>query len=176
MLFLVMDSTTTAREAELLHKLVRSGKIRASAQRRLRVIFERCVWGKSRAATADTYGFNLPFVDRWYRRWIASQAARFQWAEAHPSAVSNDRLYADFLVSLVEDHPRSGVPAKFGPEVREKVIALALTYPPDLGLPFERWSHRLLSLEVVKRGIAPQISSTRVGDFLKGAPHATPSQ
>jgi hypothetical protein len=173
MLFLVMDFTTTNREAELLHKLVRSGKIRGSAQRRLRVILERSVRGNRRVVTAGTYGFSLPFVDRWYRRWIASQEVRFQWAEAHPSVVSNDRLYGDFLVSIVEDRPRSGVPAKFGPEVREKIIALALTYPPDLGLPFERWSHYLLSLEVVKRGIAPQISSTRVGDFLKGAPLAT---
>lgn len=170
-----MEASTTPREAAVLAKLLRSGKISASEQRRLRVIRDHNVMDLNRLTTAAVNGVSKPFVDRWSGRWRSSAELRQQWAVDHADELTSDRRYGDFLLTLVQDQARSGTPAKFGPEVRQQVIALALTYPPDIGLPFERWSHELLSQEVVKRGIAPQMSSTRVGDFLKGAPpSATP--
>lgn len=171
-----MEATTTAREAEVLAKLLRrSGKISAREQQRLRVIYDHNVRGVNRLTTAATNGVSKPFVDRWSGRWRAAAPQRQAWAADHAAELGHDLTYGNFLLALVRDEPRSGTPPKYGPEVRQQVIALALTYPPDLGLPFERWSHQLLSQEVVRRGIAPEMSSTRVGDFLKGAPPSTPA-
>jgi len=155
---------------DTMSKLLRSGKVESRAISRLGVIYDRAQAKKGRKATALNRGVSVVFVDRWWKRWQSEYERVVEWFSDNSSGRS---FTADknFLLSLVEDAPRSGAPPTFAAGVREKVIALALTKPAEHGLPFERWSHELLAKHVVASGIAPKMSSTRVGDFLKSARH-----
>ena len=81
------------------------------------------------------------------------------------------RQTENLVLSIVEDFFRPGAPATFGDEVRDQAIALALTKPGEHNIPVEQWTHELLAKHVVAMGIASNMSSSRVGDFLKSAPH-----
>ena len=157
-----------------MHKLLRSGSIKSRAVKRLGIIYDRAHCGKSRSAVARDRGVSLVFVDRWWNRWKSRYAGVRDWFDDSPSPRSRT-ADSKFLLSIVEDAPRSGAPATFGLGVRQQVIALALSKPSEHGLPFEQWSHQLLAKHVVDSGIAPKMSSTRVGDFLKSARHTSSS-
>ena len=114
---------------------------------------------------------SFPFVDRWISRWKDNETLITDWFSPVEGEVRSPTEDRDFLLSLVEDAPRSGTPPFFSPEVADQVVALALTKPEEHDIPFDRWSHELLAEQVVLKGIAPKMSSTRVGDFLKSARH-----
>lgn len=76
-----------------------------------------------------------------------------------------------FIISILSDGHRSGTPPKFSASIKEQLVGLTISNPRKLGLPFDRWSHELLSQEAVRRGIVESISSSQGGDFLKGAPY-----
>jgi transposase len=55
--------------------------------------------------------------------------------------------------------PRSGGrPPKFDDEIRLEMVNLALTPPPKLGYPFQKWSLRKLREGIIKKGIVDDIS------------------
>jgi transposase len=155
----------------LLAKILNSGKITASEHKRLSVVYYFHYLGFSRSATARACDVNFPFIDLWRKRWLIHSKALQSWFEeesaTNPSSFGKQR---DFVLSLLADAPRSGAPAKFPDQVRQQIIALALTAPMDHGLPLEKWTHELLAQQAVKQGITAQISSSTIGDFLKSAP------
>lgn len=159
----------TLSEAKILEKYMRKQQAKVSLVKRLRVIHLHFQEGVRRKELIEEHGFDGSYITRWTSRWRDSKAERQQWVEDNPDSAANDRLYTDFLLSLVSDKPRSGKPAIYGQSVRDKVIALAKSSPHDLGLPFTHWTHELLSQQVVEQGISSSMSSTRVGDFLKSA-------
>jgi hypothetical protein len=150
-------------------ELIRSRSIKARAVARLSVIYDRSHNNIGRSATARGHGVSVFFVDRWWKRWQAYHDEVKEWFMPLENEVRSTKADRDFLLAIVEDAPRSGAPASFAPGVREQVIALALTKPREHNLPFEQWSHELLAQQVVASEIAPKMSSTRVGDFLKSA-------
>jgi hypothetical protein len=155
----------------ILVKILHSGKTKSSAKKRLTVV--HCYFHQklNRSTTMRRSQSSFPFVDRWLSRWKDSEALIADWfsrVEGQARSPTEDR---EFLLSIVEDAPRSGTPAFFNPEVADQVVALALTKPEEHGIPFDRWTHQLLAEQVVFKGIAPKMSSTRVGDFLKSARH-----
>jgi transposase len=138
------------------------------------VIYNYFYGGLNRSEISRKVQVRLPFVDRWKRRWLQSELELVEWfSQEDKQGSRGPKADRDFVLSLVEDAPRSGTPAKYSEEVRAQVIALALTKPSDEGIPIERWSHELLAKYVVKKGISKEMSSTRVGDFLKSAPSTT---
>jgi len=70
---------------------------------------------------------------------------------------------------VLGDAPRSGAPARFTPEQVARIIQLACTPPSSLGLPFDRWSIRELTVAIIRKGIVDSISSSTVHRILNGA-------
>ncbi len=170
-----MSDLTTSREAAVLRKLSRQHAGKANLRRRSLVIVLRTV-DDQRREDVRQQGYSYAFHDRWYTRWEETLAHRREWARVHDTVdkPASDGRYLSFLSEVLSDRYRSGAPAKFSREVREKIMALAVTNPADLGLPFTRWSNELLRHEVVKRGIVASISTSRAGIFLKGATRCDP--
>lgn len=164
--------TTTAREGEVLAKICRMNGGKRNIQRRCQVVRERTIAGKRRV-DLHQQGYSYPFIDRWSDRWIQSLSDRRKWEIENAAKLNNDRLYVKFLTLVLSDAYRCGTPPKFDVATREKIVALAVTRPRDLGLPFDCWSNDLLQRQVIKRGIASSISVSRVGVFLKAASSAT---
>lgn len=68
------------------------------------------------------------------------------------------------LQGLLDKH-RSGCPRTYPPEQIAQLVALALTPPSQLGLPFGEWTQVRLADYMHLQGIG--ISSTRVGEVLR---------
>lgn len=55
-----------------------------------------------------------------------------------------------------------GRPKRFSDEQRQAIVGLAITDPQDLGLGFEAWSLQRLRLQLIERGVAPEISAETI--------------
>ena len=58
-------------------------------------------------------------------------------------------------------------PPKFTKETRDKIVDLTLKRPQDLGLPFTQWSLYKLKDQIIKQGIAENISIDTILQVLK---------
>lgn len=67
----------------------------------------------------------------------------------------------------LSDLPRTGKPAKFSLEQKNKIIAIACEDPTIYGLPFTQWTRAELAIQVVKQGIVKSISNSHIGYILK---------
>ena len=119
--------------------------------------------GVGNNALARSHRVERGVVRKWRTRWVA--LAR-QLAHAETAAVTEAQLH-ELLVAGLQDLPRSGAPATFSAEQIVQVIALSCENPQASGRPVTHWTPPELADEVVKRGIAPRISPTTVGRFLK---------
>jgi hypothetical protein len=163
-------------EAEALDKILKSGLISHSSTQRLRVIQHLFVLGRGRSETKRDLQVSFPFIDRWRDRWKTYSSERAKWFCPDNQGQRSPATDREFILSIVTDIARSGTPAKFGEEMKNRIIAIALQKPSELGVPIERWSHELLARYLMEQGIVDTISSTTVGDFLKSAPGKSPQE
>ncbi len=161
--------STSFTEVEVLDKILNSGQIPQSQTQRLGVIRSLFFHNIGRSQTKRDQKVSLPFVDRWRSRWKASATERQKWFGPLNQEKRTLRTDRDFILSLIADAPRSGTPAKFTEATKNRVIAIALKKPSDLGIPIEKWSYAILAAYLIEQGIVDTISSTTVGDFLKPA-------
>jgi hypothetical protein len=154
---------------ELLNKILKSGKISRSQFQRLGVISSLLYQGVGRSQTARDRQVNLPFVDRWKKRWQAKEDEieyHFSDQNREDRTLSRD---IDFILSLVADAPRSGTPPKFSQATKDRIIAIALDKPSNHGIPIEKWSQEILAAYLIEQGIVDHICSSSVSNFLKSA-------
>lgn len=161
---------TLLTESEMLDKLLNSGQISQSQALRLHVIRSLFYHRLSRSQTKREHRVSFPLIDRWKRRWEASSAERLKWFGSDNQEIRSFKADREYILSLVADAPRSGKPTKFSEGTKNRIIAIALKRPHELGIPIERWSHEILATYLIEQGIVDTISSTTVGDFLKSAP------
>jgi len=121
--------------------------------------------GVGNNALARSHNVDRAVVRKWRTRWV--ELAR-KLAHAETTDVSEAQL-SELLVAGLQDLPRSGTPATFTAEQVVQVIALSCENPQASGRPVTDWTPPELAAEVVKRGIAPRISPSTVGRFLKSA-------
>jgi putative transposase len=161
---------TSFTESEALDKILNSGQISHSESQRLGVIRSLFFHNIGRSQTKRDQQVSLPFVDRWRDRWKASAVERHKWFGPLNQEKRTLRSDRDFVLSLIADAPRPGTPAKFTDATKNRIIAIALKKPSDLGIPIEKWSYAILAAYLIEQGIVDTISSTTIGDFLKSAP------
>ena len=104
-------------------------------------------------------------VRRWRQRW---QGHSPQLMTTLAEGVKK-RVQQQMIDSILRDAPRPGTPVGFSVEQRVQIIALACEDPKDSKRPVSHWSPRELADEIVKRGIAQQISERTVGRMLTEA-------
>ncbi len=130
----------TDNEASAIEKLAQSRTAPARRVERARIIVH-AARGEARSAIAARLGLDSETV----RRRIL-------------------RFNAEGLASL-DDKPRSGRPATYSPEQAATVVALALTAPKTLGLPFASWTlDRLAAYLNEHKSIA--IKRSRIDEIL----------
>lgn len=119
--------------------------------------------GVGNNALARARSLDRGLVRKWRTRW--GELAR-RLAHAETTAASEAQLL-ELLVAGLRDQPRSGAPPTFSAEQIVQVIAVSCENPQASGREVTHWTPSELADEVVKRGIAPRISPTSVGRFLK---------
>ncbi len=116
-------------------------------------------------------GLGRKQVGLWRRRWQQSFDALVA-VECRESHAALRRLIEDVL----SDAPRSGSPGTFTAEQVTQILATACEPAENSGRPINRWTHRELTDEVIRRGIVSSISVSQVGRYLRQAelqPHRT---
>jgi putative transposase len=147
--------TLSSTERAALEQLVRKRSTPQQLVTRAKLLLA-AAQGKGIRQTARELHLARDMVQRWRRRWLATQAI------------------TDILVRLA-DAPRPGAPATYTPEQVCAIVALACERPEDSGVPVTYWTQQALAEEAVRRGIAPAVSQRAVGYFLKGGQPAAPS-
>lgn len=95
---------------ELLDKILKSGKISRSQSQRLGVISSIVYKSVGRSQTARDQRVNLPFVDRWKRRWLSREDElkhHFGDQNQEERSLSKD---INFVLAIIADARRSGAP------------------------------------------------------------------
>jgi transposase len=105
----------------------------------------RIIWLAHQGWRAPAIAAELRLGERTVRRWL-------------------QRFKADGLAGL-EDQPRAGRPATYTPEEVGAVVALALTNPQDLGLPFAAWTLDRLAAYLHEH-TAITMKRSRIGELL----------
>jgi putative transposase len=123
-------------------------------------------------ATAADLGLNRISVRLWRDRWLAAAA---DLTQAEKDDLSDPQLLA-LIEQILDDAPRPGGPATFGPEQIVQIVAVACEPPDKSGRPISHWTARELADETKKRNIVQTISSRTVGRFLKAGRLAAASQ
>jgi transposase len=130
----------TAQERQEIERLAHSRTEAARAVERARI-----VWYASQGMRVPAIASLLNISEKATRLWLK-------------------RFNEEGLAGLA-DEPRSGRPATYTPEEVGEVIALAITNPRTLGLPFASWTlDRLQAYLNEVKGIA--IKRTRIDDLL----------
>ena len=113
---------------------------------------------------AQNLGLARKQVGLWRRRWQQSYDAlvAIECRETHAQLCRT-------IQDVLSDAPRSGSKGSFTAVQVTQTLALACELPDQSGRPIDRWTHRELTDEVVRREIVPSISVSQVGRYLAQA-------
>ena len=148
----------------ILRQLIRRRKTpRGLSQRAQIILLADQGWNNSEIAHHLELDRNT--VRRWRQRWQGhSPQLMMTLAQG-----SRKRLQQQMINSILSDAQRPGSPVGFSVEQRVQIIALACEDPKESQRPVSHWSPRELADEIVKRGIAQQISERTVRRMLTEA-------
>ncbi len=152
----------TPEQRTVLEGLARRREIAHSLVQRAQIVL-RAADGEPSKPIAYALGLNEEAVGQWRRRWADAQDRL--------AALAGSRLFAA-IKAVLSDRPRSGAPGDFTPEQICQIIALACETPPP---PLTHWTRHDRVRETIARGIAPTMSASTIGRFLKSGRPQAPS-
>lgn len=109
---------------------------------------------------AVAVGLNRRQVGVWRQRWRDAWDSLCVWECTEPHRLREG------ILQVLADAPRPGAPATFTAAQVAQILAVACESPKLSGRPINRWTHRELRDEVVKRQIVASISVAQVGRYL----------
>jgi transposase len=158
------ESTPILSEAvtKILTQMSRSRSLASSLTIRATIILLSAE-GESNQAISKRLNMHHNSIAKWRTRFIASTSVLERLEASDPSNLPAE------INRLLSDNPRPGCPAVYTQEQILKIVDLACKLPSDFGYEVSQWSLNLLVQEIIKQGIAEQISAKSVSRFLKGS-------
>ena len=153
-------------ERKVLEKIIRRSKSLQSHVTRARIIL-LAAEGLGNQQISDQLSIALLTVRTWRKRWLESVGIL--------RTIEDEKSLSQKILELLSDQPRSGSPPTYNAEMVCQIIAVSCEPPEDCGYPISHWTPSDLRLEVIKRGIVPDISVRQIGRFLKRGRDQTPS-
>ena len=153
----------TEKQIAILQEIANASTARVHHAQRARIILE-AFRGRHNRDIAIEVGLDRGQVGLWRRRWAESFKALLAIECRETSAT----LYRS-IQQTFDDAPRSGAPSTFSAEQVTQILAVACEPPKKSKRPIDRWTHRELTDEVIRRGIVPSISKSQVGNYLQHA-------
>jgi hypothetical protein len=153
----------TEKQEHILQQIMRSTTAPKRLGQRVSVILLAFA-GAFNGTIANSVGLARKQVGLWRRRWQESFDALVA-IECRETHAELRRAIEDVL----SDAPRSGSTGTFTAEQVTHILAVACEPPEQSGRPIDRWTHRELADEVIRRGIVPSISVSQVGRYLAQA-------
>lgn len=138
-------------ERAALERLIRRPTTGQQLAERARIVL-LAADGLNNSAVARAVDVDVDTVRKWRRRWRRVAAVP---------------LAALSVAARLADAPRSGTPARIGPEQVCRIMALACEAPRASGRPISQWSTTELAAEIMRRGIVATISPRHAARLLK---------
>jgi transposase len=153
----------TEEQESVLQQITRSTTAPRRLVQRARIILLAFAGWLNRDIAAKI-GLARKQVGLWRRRWQQSFDAlvAIECRETHAA-------FRRAIEDVLSDAPRSGSTGTFTAEQVTQVLATACEPPEQSGRPINRWTHRELADEVIRRGIVSSISVSQVGRYLRQA-------
>jgi putative transposase len=152
----------SARQRELLRALLKRQTAPTRLARRVAILLALDI-DPHIGAAASRLGLTRLTVRHWRDRWRGAAPALLR-AEQEQAP---DRRLSALIEHALDDAPRPGGPATFGPEQVVGIVAVACEPPSKSGRPIDHWTARELADEVKRRRIVKDISPRTVSRFLK---------
>ena len=152
----------TARQEELLRKLVRGTKTPQRLAQRAQIVL-LAAEGRPNEHIVEQLAVTRPMVRKWRRRWSQAEDQLRAVEEEEPDSAVQNRI-----CEILADAPRSGRPADILPEQILEIVAIACEDPDSAQRPISHWTPGEVAREAVRRGIIKNISTRSVDRFLKG--------
>lgn len=154
--------TLTSKQKATLTKISTSRSLPQSLVTRSQIILYANE-GMQNKDIAPKVSLSRLMVGVWRKRWCTVQPILL----AMENEGEEDAKYKQKISEVLSDNEKPGVPPKFTAEQVCQILSVACEKPEDSNLPLSHWSRSALRLEVIKRGIVPNISQTQLGRFLK---------
>lgn len=155
-----MIPALTEQTREILTSFSKSRSLPVSLSKRSMIVLLASD-GVSNREIAKKLEMHFNSVAVWRNRFLDAQSML-----AEVESTSREKLQEAIKV-LLSDQRRSGCPSNFTQEQILKIIDLACKHPSEFGYETSQWSLNLLASEIIKQGIAEQISAKSVSRFLK---------
>lgn len=152
----------TVRQKEILTKISRSRSLPKSLICRAQIVLFASA-GLQNKDISDKVNLNRLSVGLWRKRWHEAEEI-LKVLEAKEDEAFQ---YKQKIAEVLTDNERPGSPPTFTAEQVCQLLSVACEKPEDSNVPVSHWSYRVLTQEVIKRGIVPSISKSSVGRFLK---------
>lgn len=150
----------TEKMYEILNRFSRSRSISSSLVKRSQIIIMSSE-GATNQKISARIGLHYDNVATWRNRFLQNHSKLSEL-----ESVGGEEL-SDEIVRILSDEKRPGTPAKFKPDQIVRIVDLACKDPQEYGYEVSHWSLPLLVKEIIKSGIADQISAKTVSRFLK---------
>ncbi len=148
----------------VLERIAKSRTARSDHRQRARLmlLFEQ---GFSNRRVGEQVGLTNRTVGCWRKRWLDNQD-KLQAIETAKDVTPQGLMNG--VKEVLSDLPRSGTRPKFSAEQVAKILTIACEEPEHSGLPLSHWTTlSALRREVIERGVAENISTSRLQVFLK---------
>ena len=153
----------TEKQEDILQQIMRSTTAPKRLVQRVSVILLAFA-GAFNVAIANSVGLARKQVGLWRRRWQQSFDALVA-IECRETRAELRRAIEDVL----SDASRSGSTGTFTAEQVTQILAVACEPPEQSERPVDRWTHRELADEVIRRRVVSSISVSQVGRYLAQA-------
>lgn len=162
-MFLPKVITSTAKQKEILKKLSGSTKEkRRIAERAELLMYILNNNNPSNLKVMAHFNKGMSYVKKWRDRWHDRQAKL-----AALEAALKPKEYEQAIYHSLEDEARCGTPGVYTEEQICLLYSIACENPADLEYPITHWTPSELRLEMIKRQIVPEISTSSIARFLK---------
>ena len=150
----------TEKMYEILNRFSRSRSISSSLVKRSQIIIMSSE-GATNQKISARIGLHYDNVATWRNRFLQNHSKLSELESVGGEELSEE------IVRILSDEKRRGTPAKFKPDQIVRIVDLACKDPQEYGYEVSHWSLPLLVKEIIKSGIADQISAKTVSRFLK---------
>ena len=148
-------------EQEILRKIIRSKTLGRVIQERSQIVLAASEQ-LTNVQIESQFGLEEHRVALWRTRF---RDAYEHWQQL--AAALRPPMSKKLILQWLADRPRRGRNPRITQEQKALILAVAIEPPSKSGYPHTHWSSRLLTKEVMKRGIIDYIAFQTVWDFLK---------
>lgn len=140
--------------------------------RRIDIILLSCM-GQTNISIATELKTTRKTVRDWRSRWASNYSKLELFEKGKDGQGVSDLELRRYILGILKDAPRSGIPKTFTATQEQQIVALACDEPIQHGVPIPNWTHEMLAKIAIAKNIVTTISTSQVGRILKNKPAPT---